>query len=273
MIIDGHAHACGVFLTPGDIIKTLDKWGIDKVILVPGELNSKTEYSLPDIASFFPKNNVVKITNYLTKLAMKLTGKVKEIPEGNEYVYSLKQTTHGRIIQFVWITTQINNLSEYLDKKFSEWNFQGVKLHQCWETFSVDSDFFKEVALWTEKNELPLFIHLYCDTEVLKLIEYKKDHPKLKLIVAHLFGLELFIKENFKDENLYFDSSPPQLISKRRLLDAIHFVGADKVTFGTDTPYGKGNLQRNIDRIKTLDISTEEKDLIMGVNMQRLLKL
>ena len=65
-----------------------------------------------------------------------------------------------------------------------------------------------------EKNDLPLFIHLYSDSEVVKIIEYKKKHLDLNLIIAHLFGLELFIKQNFKDENLYFDTSTLQLISK-----------------------------------------------------------
>ncbi|MFC2123427.1 hypothetical protein ACFLU5_01345, partial [Bacteroidota bacterium] len=80
MIIDGHSHACGKFLTAESIVKALDNNGVDKVVLVPGELNSKSEYSLPDIAAIFPKYNVVKVTNYLTKFVMKLTGKVKDIP-------------------------------------------------------------------------------------------------------------------------------------------------------------------------------------------------
>jgi len=273
MIIDGHSHACGKYLTPDNIAKALDNSGVDKVILVPGELNSKTEYSLPNLAAIFPQRNVVKVTNYLTKFAIKLTGKVKHIPAGNEYVYGLTKNTQGRVIQFVWVTTQIDNPSAYLDKKFAEWSFHGVKLHQCWENFSVDSDFFRKVALWSEYNDLPLFIHLFSDTEVTKIIEYKKYHPKLKLVIAHLFGLELFIKDNFKDENLYFDSSPPPLISEKRLMDAIHFAGADRILFGTDTPYGKDNLQINIDKINSLDISIHEKDLIFGGNMKRLLKL
>jgi predicted TIM-barrel fold metal-dependent hydrolase len=274
MIIDGHSHACGRFLTSDSISNTLDTNGVDKVILVPGELNSKSEYSLPDIASIFPRSNVVKVTNYLTKFVMKLTGKVKEIPFGNEYVYELTQKTNGRVIQFIWITTQIESPSDYLDNKRKDWNFKGVKLHQCWENFSVDSDFFREVALWTENNGLPLFIHLYSDIEVVKIIEYKKKHVNLNLIIAHLFGLELFIKQNFKDENLYFDTSTLQLISSTRLMDAINFVGVEKVVFGTDTPYGcKDNIKKNLNRIRNLDISSDDKDLILGENMKRLLKI
>jgi predicted TIM-barrel fold metal-dependent hydrolase len=274
MLIDGHSHACGKFLTIDGIIKALDDNGIDKVVLVPGELNSKSEYSLPNIAAKFPKYNVVKVTNYLTKFVMKLTGKAKDIPAGNEYVHNLKLKISDRIIQFIWITTGIKNISEYLEIKFTDWNFKGIKLHQCWETFSINSDFFNEVALWAETNDLPLFIHLYSDSEVTKIIDYKRKHPKLKLIIAHLFGLELFIKENFKDENLYFDTSTIQLISSLRLLKAIDFVGIDKILFGTDTPYGaKDNIHKNINRINNLDIPSKDKDLILGLNMKRLLKL
>jgi len=273
MIIDGHAHDCGKFITPDSVIKMLDSIGIDKVILVPGDLNSKIEFSLPNIAALFPNCNVVKITNYLTKFVIKLIGKVKDIPAGNVYVFYLKKEVPERVIQFVWITTKIKNPTEYLDNKLAEWKFYGVKLHQRWETFSIDSDFFREVALWIENRDLPLFIHLYSDAEVFKLIEYKRNHPGLKLIIAHLFGLELFLKENYRDENLYFDSSPPQLISKKRLMNAINFAGADKIIFGSDCPYGKNNAKINVDRIKNLAISNIEKDMILGENMRKLLKL
>jgi len=274
MIIDGHSHACGKYLTAEGIIKTLDENGVDKVVLVPGELNSKSEYSFPNIASKFPNYNVVKLTNYLTKLAMCLTGKVKDIPVGNEYVYDLKTKTDDRILQFLWATTGIENITDYLNSKYNDWAFHGVKIHQCWEKFSIDSEFFKKVANWTEKKDLPLFIHLYSDKDVLKLIEYKKKHPKLKLIVAHLFGLELFIKKSYEDENLYFDTSPLQLISDSRLQKAIDYVGVERILMGTDTPYGaKDNLSKSIYRIKKLELSKDDKKMIIGLNMERLLKL
>jgi choline kinase len=80
MIIDGHSHACGKYLTAEGIIKTLNENGIDKVVLVPGEINNKSEYSLPNIASKFSKHNADKLTNQLTTLVIKLTRKLKNIP-------------------------------------------------------------------------------------------------------------------------------------------------------------------------------------------------
>lgn len=274
MIIDGHSHACGKYLTAEGIIDELDKNGVQKVVLVPGEPNSKSEYKLPNIASRFPKSNVVKITNVLTRFIMDITGKVNYIPEENEFVYKLKTETGNRVIQFIWVTTGIENITEYLNTKFRDWKFHGVKVHQCWEKFSINSGFFEEVAEWAESKGLPLFIHLFSDKDVHELIEYKKEHPNLKLIIAHLFGLELFIKNFNNDDNLYFDSSPLQLTSDYRLKMAIDYVGANKILLGTDTPYGAmDNLSKSIARIKNLQLSEYEEALILGLNMKRLLKL
>ena len=272
MIIDGHAHACGRYLTPDDIIITLKKSGADKVILVPGESNSKAEYSLPNLAALFPRLNVVKVTNFLTKIFIKLSGMIDQIPAGNEYVYTLKQKTNGQVIQFIWVTTHIQNPIEYLDKKLYEWQFSGVKLHQVWDNFSIGSEFFYEIALWAEKNDLPLFIHQNSDQEVEKIIDYKCKHPNLKLIIAHLFGLELFIKKNCIHQNLFFDLSSPQLVSTKRIYMALRFIGAQNLILGSDNPYGKNNLQLNIERISRLDIADQDKQSILGDNLLLILK-
>jgi predicted TIM-barrel fold metal-dependent hydrolase len=54
---------------------------------------------------------------------------------------------------------------------------------------------------------------------------------------------------------------------------AIKIFGAERVVLGSDIPYGQDNLKTNIDRIKNLDISDEEKYSILGENMKKLLKL
>ncbi len=273
MIIDGHAHACGDFLTPESILGILNETSTDKVVLVPGELGSSKNYPFPNLARLFPSFNVVKITNILTKFVIWITGAIKHVPEGNEFVHGLVEQLPDRVIQFVWITKQTGNPKEYLSKKLAEWNFKGVKIHQSWEMISVDSDFFRGVVEWVEENDMPLFIHLFSDREVRKIIDYKKSHPKLKLIVAHLFGLELFIKADFKDTNLYFDISTYQMISSKRVMNAIEFVGAERIIMGSDTPYGRDNLSKNIERINNLPISESQKEMILGENLRRLLKI
>ena len=140
MIIDSHAHACGNFLTVDNILSTLDKNRIDKVILIPGELYSDRDYNIPNIAKFFPKTDVVRFTNTATKFIMKLTGKLEEIEKGNEYVYSLVKKNPDRLIQFYWVVLNSSEPLLELERNLNRWKFKGIKLHQCWENFEFNSD-------------------------------------------------------------------------------------------------------------------------------------
>jgi predicted TIM-barrel fold metal-dependent hydrolase len=273
MIIDGHAHACGDYLTPESIIKNLNDNNVDLVILSPGELNSKKTYTMPNIAELFPTKNVAKVTNVMTKMVTRLTRTIDTIPLGNEYVYDLTTKCQNRVLQSIWVTSKIPNTESYLSQKLNDWHFKSLKIHQCWENISIDSGFFQTVAQWSEINNIPFFIHPSTDSEVLKIIEYKKKHINLKLIVAHLFGLELFIKDGHKDENLYFDISSLQYTSTLRVLKAIDYLGIDKILLGSDTPYGENNLKKNIDRIYSLNLLDSEKQMILGDNMKKLLKI
>jgi len=271
LVIDGHAHACGEYLTSESIIRCLDQNKVDKVVLVPGELNSAKTYGLSDIASYFPNANVVKFSNLVSWLVIRLAKTIDQIPAGNQLVFELARQCPERVMQFLWITTAIEKPVEYLEQKYSEWKFRGVKLHQCWESFAIDSSYFKSVAGWAEAKSLPLFIHMWSDRQVSKLIDYKRKHPQLKLIVAHLFGMEAFIKVNYKDENLFFDISPYQLTSNKRVLKAIDFVGAGRILLGTDTPYGQDNLKISIARVHALPLEENQKRKILGENMKNLL--
>ena len=104
MIIDGHAHACGDYLTASNIIKIMDENNVDKIVLVPGELNSTKNYFLPNLAGLFPHKDVVRFTNILTKIIISFVGAAKQIDAGNAYVFSLVNRHPDRIIQFFWLS-------------------------------------------------------------------------------------------------------------------------------------------------------------------------
>jgi predicted TIM-barrel fold metal-dependent hydrolase len=271
MIIDAHAHACGIFLYGKDIIEILNKNNVDKIVLVPGELNSDKNYSLPNIAKFFPKRDVVRITNIITKYVIKLSRKINDIEKGNEYVYSLVDQYPDRLIQFYWCVLNSSEVLNNLEKNYKRWDFKGLKVHQCWDSFSFKSEIFKEVAKFANDNNLPIFVHSYSKKDVYDLIEYINKNQTTKIIIGHLFGLEEFIYSGFQFSNIYFEISTPQLISKKRLLSAINHYGADRILFGSDVPYGRNNQKLNIDRINSLNISEVDKEKILGNNIKEIL--
>ncbi len=274
MIIDGHAHASGDFLTPKGITKVLNATKTDKVVLVPGEMNRLKAMTFPNFAKIFPKRNVTKFWNLLTKLVVMRIAKInKQFGKANEYVYELAQKLPDRVIQFYLITDSNQDVTQELDENFSNWGFKGIKIHQCWYKISNNSKIFYDTADWAEKHNLPIFIHLESDKEVKKLIEYKRSNPQLKMIIGHLFGLELFIKSKIKFKNIFFDISTYQVTSNYRVLKAIEYFGADKIILGSDTPYGKDNLKKNIERLEKLPLNHDEKNKILGTNLKKLLNV
>jgi predicted TIM-barrel fold metal-dependent hydrolase len=273
MIIDAHAHACGVFLKGNDIIETLDKNNVEKVVLVPGEFGSDKNYSLPELAAMFPNTDVISFTNLLIKLVISISGAAKQINEGNRYVFSLAKDYPDRIIQFYWVKLSQTNVIDKLESHFAEYRFQGIKLHQCWESFKVDSEIFHEVVDWASSKDMPIFVHLFSKNQATQLSKYIKAHSKTVFIIAHLFGLERYIEADINTNNVFFEISTPQLISIKRLLKALKHFGANRIILGSDIPYGKNNLRKNIERIKNLNITSEERDLILGGNIKKLLKI
>ena len=273
MIIDSHAHACGVFLKGKDIIEILNKNNVDKIVLVPGELGSDKDYSLNDIASKFPNKDVVSITNITSKIVVKMLGTAKHIEEGNAYVHSLVKEYPERILQFYWVRLSLSNPLESLERHYAKYKFVGIKFHQCWESFKVGCNNFHDAAEWAASKNLPIFIHLFTKSQATKLAKYINEHPNTIFIVGHLFGLERYMKANIKADNTFFEISSPSLISVQRLMKAIKHFGAQRILLGSDTPYGENNLQLNIERIRSLEITDEEKNLILGYNMNELLRL
>jgi predicted TIM-barrel fold metal-dependent hydrolase len=273
VIIDAHAHACGDFLYGKNIIDILDRNDVSKVVIVPGELGSSKNYSFPDLAARFPSKDVVTFTNFMTKVIIGISRRSRQIDVGNEYVYTLAKEFPKKIIQFYWIRLSLPNALENLERDFESYRFKGIKMHQCWESFSVGSDIFHRVSEWATSKQLPIFVHLFSKKEATRLAQYIKTHRNTVFIVGHLFGLERYIEAEVDSDNVFFEISTPALISIQRLKMAIKFFGAERVVLGSDIPYGQNNLKTNIDRVKNLDISDEEKYSILGGNMKKLLKI
>lgn len=271
MIIDGHAHAGGCYLTAEGIQEVLEANGADKVVLVPGELGSKINYPLFPLAKLFPFLDVVPPTNVITKMIIPLTGKAKDIPEGNRYVRSLVQARPDRILQFFWALLNREGILEETAEAYEKWYFSGLKLHQCWDRFTVRSRVFEKFVDFAEQKNLPVFFHVGSYREVRYFIDFIKERPEAVFIMGHLYGLELYIKSGFPLKNLYFEISTPPLISRYRIMKAVNHFGADRVVLGSDTPYGRNTLKKNIRKVRSLMLSEAEKAMILGQNLAVLL--
>lgn len=267
-MVDGHAHACGEYLTVDTIKNKMQKSGCNKVILTPGQYGSKITYSLKNKTLKDPMADVMSKHNKQNKVLMKIMGLIRDVPRGNEYVYQLTEKMPGQVFQAYWVTKA--NIDK-LDEDYKRMKFVSVKLHQCWEDFSIEDAYFQKVASWAEKKKVPLFIHLYSVEEVEKMIHYIEKHPDLKVIIGHLYCVEQFMhlpECSFK--NVFFDLSNCYFVSKERFLVAYKHFGGEHFLLGSDTPYGRNALENTIKMIEESGISQEDIEKIGGGNAHNL---
>lgn len=271
MIIDGHAHMGGEYRDVESILSTLDRAGVDKVILCPSDSQRNRSLWIPHLTGRIGGENINLVVNRFLRIAAS-AGKIQSsIDRGNEEVYRVASSCPDRVIQFIWANPLARNCIDDLVHKLELWKFPGIKLHQCSHPFAILSPEFRNIAEFARENGLPVFIHLYSRKEISDFIKLSKD-LKTIFIIGHIIGLETYI-ENKADlsDSVFFDISCPPLVSKKRIQKAFNVFGAERLVMGSDTPFGINNTAEMISRIRSLPILQQEMDKILGGNMKNIL--
>jgi len=170
-----------------------------------------------------------------------------------------------------------------IQKYFNHKSIVGIKIHPSWHlTYPFDKKYEK---FWNfaSENEIPVITHSWNPDVPNKSQRYSdpfffediiKEHPKLKLILAHAGGRGKVLYDVInlleKYENLYVDFAGdifvPGLIE-----EYVKRVGSAKIIFGTDMPWVDVRFQ--LFNILNSDISDEDKRNILGLNAVKFFNL
>jgi predicted TIM-barrel fold metal-dependent hydrolase len=274
MIIDGHAHSSGEFFDAEGIIRILDELGVDKVVLCPGPINEARKWPVPDITKVMKKHRLGFHGNGLIRMMARHIPDKHNFRNGNAHVASLAARFPRRIIQAYWIDPGEGQMRRDLDSRHREWKFGCLKVHQCFHDFRCGSPEMIELYEFAGERNLPFFIHLYSKDDARDLAHQASVHPGTTFIIAHLLGLEIF--ENLGRAvlpNVYFDISPPNFIPEFFVRKALRSFGPGRLVLGSDTPYGKDNLRKNLERIRGMNLPEKDMQMILGGNLGRLLDI
>ena len=269
--IDGHAHSAGEFFRGEDIVRTLDALGVDKVILCPGPLNDPKKWPVPPLGKVFRRHGLGLVGNRLLRLASGYVRRRFRFEESNAYVADLAGRHPGRIVQACWVDPEDAQALRALPVRHDEWKFKALKTHQCFQRFRTDSPGMRGLARFAAERRLPVFIHLYARRDALGLVELAAAHPGTTFVVGHLLGFDVFARaDRERVANVFFDISPPDLCPIGLVKRALREFGAGRLLLGSDTPYGKDNLERAVGRVRALDLTEDGKGMILGGNARRL---
>lgn len=243
--------------TPEDYLEDMKKANIDKAVMV----------------SFAPDNQL-KNNNFWT---VAITRASKN-----------KQAKYPMFIPFISVSPTMNGRTplEELEHKYM-WGMRGLKIHPVAQNFSPDDERMMPVYEWLVKHDLPITAHsgmnIDCKStfgEPERWISVLEEFPDLKLILAHLgngfWDQTVEMADKFK--GVMFDTAiaisyidSPTTLDDEEAIDLIRTIGSDRILFGSDYPWI--NPAKDIQRIKGLNISEDDKNLILGKNAAKLFNL
>lgn len=243
--------------TPDEYLVDMKKSNIDKAVIL----------------SFSPDNQLKNMNFWTTAITRKGKNKPAKYPMFIPFI-SVSPTMKGR--------TPIEEL-EHKHK----WGMKGLKIHPVAQGFAPDDERMWPVYEWMVKHELPLTAHSginvdekSCFGEPERWLPVLEEFKDLKLILAHLGNgfWDQTIEIADKYHGVMFDTAiaisqikSPNTLDDAGAVDMIRTIGSDRILFGSDYPWI--NPLKDIERIKNLDITEEDKKLILGGNAEKLFNL
>ena len=248
MIIDCHYHFERRLLTDSELLNKMDACGVEKTALmaVINEPIPKPPEFLLKILRFSLTHRTFRFLAKMLAANFTPEGDIK-IPTGifelyqnpqNEPVFQAIEDNPVRFLGWVFVNPrgdadQLQELIKWKDRP----GFIGVKAHPFWHRYPPIE--LLPVAVELAKIGKPLLIHAgfdnHGDYEVLL-----REVPGLKLVLAHA-GFPLYAdtwKKIKNNKNVYVDLSQSSYLNAHTTRQAVDDLGATRVLFGTDGPYG-----------------------------------
>lgn len=209
---------------------------------------------------------------------------MREIDESNAYVYSAVQAHPDRLLGFGWADPRlgVEKAKDMARRCIEEYGFYGVKLNGAQNSFMIDDPKLSlpviEVIVKTGRL---LAFHIGSDafenTHPFRLRKIARMYPGTPVLVVHMGGVghadmtSAVIEVAQECPNLTLIGSS---VRYPAVLKAIKTLGAERVCFGSDTPFALMHVE--VAAYKALlsgEVSDAEAQCIMGGNMARLMKL
>lgn len=175
-----------------------------------------------------------------------------------------------RMVAFAWLDPRIEDCGDQLEKLVITHKFKGLKLHPVLGGYYATNKTVHILVERAVKLKIPVMIHtgwgaLGRPSHIGELAEY---FPDAKFIIAHMIDPECLDVAR-RSENIYVETSYAQ--HPRMIARAAAKIGPTRILYGSDHPLG-GGMNFEISKITLADIGDEEKTLILGENMSRLIK-
>ncbi len=158
----------------------------------------------------------------------------------------------------------------------------GIKLHPEYQQFTLDDP--RMSRIWQACRDLDLLIMLHAGADIafsppfrtdpVAIVRLIEQYPGLKLIAAHFGSWRMWeqVAQVMAGASVWIDTSFTMgLLDDQQLITLIRRHGAERVLFGTDTPWR--SQKQDLQHFYSLELSEKEKRMILWQNAECLLNL
>lgn len=209
---------------------------------------------------------------------------MREIAESNAYVYEATQRHPDRILGFGWADPHLglDRSRDEIKRCIYDYGFHGVKLNGAQNSYYIDDPtlslpLVEEITRTGKLLAFHVGTDAYETTHPFRVAKVARMFPELQILMAHMGGVAHHDLSNAAIEmaqecaNLFLIGSA---VRARAILKAIKVLGAGRVCFGSDTPFEFMHVE--VAKYRALldgEVTPEEKQLVMGGNVARLINL
>lgn len=159
---------------------------------------------------------------------------------------------------------------------------KGIKIHPAYQKVYMDDIRYLRILEAAAEQELIVLVHagvdiglpepVYAAAE--RIAAAIRETAAKKLVLAHLGGWKEWdmVEELLAGGNVYMDTAfLEDYISDAQLVRIIRKHGAEKILFGTDCPWS--GQKESMERIRGLNLTEQETEMILGGNAEKLLEI
>lgn len=255
--------------------------------IFPNQLAERAYVSLSEnakVAGYEPTHNLTKegLLSTMEKFGVDLS---VVCPVSTKPTQSLKNLEWGLTIRddktlpIAGLFPDPENWCKNVDLA-KDMGYKGIKLHPEYQNFIVDDE--RMFPLYEYAFSKGFYLHFHAGYDPIGSEPFKSNPQKfLKIIrefkggvmvLAHLGGQSQWndVERYLVGEEVYFDTAMGfKYFSNEQFLRILKNHGSKKILFGSDSPWS--NAGEEIEAIRALAISQEEKDDILFKNAVKLL--
>ena len=175
-------------------------------------------------------------------------------------------------------TKDVKNILHWIK---NDLGLKGIKLHPEYQNFKYSDKELQNILEGCVENDLFILTHAGRDisfppvpnSNPETLLDVHRNYPELKFILGHFGSWNMWDQMDVLiGENVYLDTAfILPFLSEERIVEVIKAHGADKIIFGTDSPWG--DQKTDLEKFKALPLTEAEQKLIFYENAKKLLDL